>query len=294
MNKIIGNVEQREQLKKIRKMQNIGHAYMFVGESGIGKFLVAKEFAKAILCEQLGEEACGECECCKIFENSPDFQCIQEEDGSIKVGAIRQLSENIMLKPIKSKHRVFVIDNADLMNESAQNALLKILEEPPAYATILLVVSNQEKILKTIQSRCTILHFSPLSLAEMQEYYKGEDIEPELFTYARGSIGYLEKIRNTNYLESVQQFEKAFASNDLLEMNRILTKIKENKSAKENMVEILDLLLIKLRSQLQQDYRQKIQQIEIVEECNRKLLKNANFDIALDNMMVCLWETQKR
>lgn len=292
MSAIIGNVEQRENLKKIIQMKTIGHAYMFVGIEGIGKNKIAKEFAKAILCENPNETYCNECECCRIFENSPDFVSITDTDGVIKVGDIRALSENIILKPVKSNRRVFLIDNADKMNEAAQNALLKILEEPPAYATIILVVSNKEKIVRTIQSRCNEIHFSPLTLEEMKTYCQLQNESEDLLQYARGSIGKLEKIRNSNYIQNVIEFEKAFDFQDLLEMNRALTKIKENKEIKENIQDILELLMIKWNTELSQNYAKKIAQIEIIEECCRKLKRNANFDITLDYMMIQLWELQ--
>lgn len=290
MSTIIGNITQRENLKNIIKNKNISHAYMFVGIDGIGKSLIAKEFAKSILCLEPTDSYCDKCECCNIFESSPDFNYLTDEDGSIKVGKIRELSENIMLKPVKSNKRVFVINNADLMNEAAQNALLKILEEPPAYATIILIVSNKEKILRTIKSRCTEIKFSPLSISELEEYYKNDNIDKELYRYARGSIGKLEKIKDSTYIESVLQLEKALSYNDLLEMNKALTKIKDNKTVKENINEILDLLIVKLNSEIQIDYSKKIGQIEIIEECRRNLKRNSNFDITLDVMMVKLWE----
>ena len=290
MGTIIGNQTQRDNLKKIIQTQNIGHAYMFVGQDGIGKSLIAREFAKAILCEQPTDTYCNKCECCNIFENSPDFIFISDTDDVIKVGEIRSLSENIILKPVKSNRRVFVINNADKMNEAAQNALLKILEEPPAYATIILVLSNKEKILRTIQSRCLEIHFSKLSIEEMKQYYEGQNISENLFQYARGSIGKLEKIKNSNYIENVMELEKALSYQDLLEMNRALTKIKENKTIKEEIQDILELLIVKLNSELKEDYTKKIAQIEIIEECKKNLKRNANFDITLDYMMVKLWE----
>lgn len=289
MNLIVGNISQRENLKNIIKNQHIGHAYMFVGIEGIGKSLIAKEFAKSILCENPTNIYCDNCECCNIFENSPDFSYITDEEGIIKVGKIRTLSENIILKPVKSSRRVFIINNADMMNEAAQNALLKILEEPPEYATIILVVSNKEKILRTIKSRCTEIKFLPLTIDEIAEYYK-EDFDKELYKYSLGSIGKLEKIKSSNFIEDVIELEKALSYNDLLEMNKALSKLKDNKKVKENIDEILDLLIVKLNSELQKNYIKIINQIEIIEDCRRSLKRNANFDITLDCMMIKLWE----
>lgn len=290
MDTIIGNKNQRDNLKKIIRTGNIGHAYMFVGQEGIGKSMIAREFAKTILCENPTDTFCGRCECCDIFENSPDFVFVSSNEDIIKVGEIRELSENIILKPVKSNHRVFIINNADRMNESAQNALLKILEEPPTYAIIILILSNKEKILKTIQSRCVEIYFNSLSFEEIKSFYEGQEINPELFKYARGSIGKLEKLKNTNYIENVIELEKALSFQNLLEMNQALNKIKENKNVKENMQDVLELLIIKLNSELKENYEKKIMQIEIIEECKKNLKRNANFDITLDYMMIKLWE----
>jgi len=292
VDKIVGNKEQRENLNKIINNKVLGHAYMFVGQDGIGKSLIAREFAKSILCLEPTDKYCDKCECCNIFENSPDFDFITDVDGVIKVGDIRNLIENIVLKPVKSNKRVFIINNADMMNEAAQNALLKILEEPPSYATIILVLSNKEKILRTIKSRCTEVKFLPLTLDEMKEYYSGQNIDEELYKYARGSIGKIEKLKNSNYIENVIDLEKALSYKDLLEMNKALTKLKENKSIKENIEDILDLLIIKLRAELTSNYAEKITQIEIIEECRRNLKRNSNFDITLDCMMVKLWKLE--
>ncbi len=264
MSLIIGNLEQRENLNKIIETQQIGHAYMFVGPKGIGKSLIAKDFAKSILCLNPTNHYCDHCECCRIFENSPDFVWITNQDDVIKVGEIRDLSENIMLKPVKSNRRVFVIDDADTMNEAAQNALLKILEEPPTYATIILVVSNQEKIVRTIKSRCAEIHFVPLTLEEMQTYYKDIEMDEELYQYAKGSIGKLEKIRASQYMDQVIEFEKALSYKDLLEMNKAFNQLKEKKNVKENINDILDLLMIKLNAELKENYSQKIAQMEII------------------------------
>lgn len=287
---ILGNTEQRKNLENIIRHKNISHAYMFVGTEGIGKSLIAKEFAKSILCQNPTDKYCDKCECCNIFENSPDYVYITDEDGSIKVGDIRSLSENILLKPVKSNRRVFLINNADRMNEAAQNALLKILEEPPMYATIILVLSNKEKILRTIKSRCTEISFLPLTLEELKEYCQGQGIDEEFYQYARGSIGKLEKLRTSDYIKNVVELEKALSYHDLLEMNKALNKIKENKTIKENINDILDLLMTKLSREIAQDYSKKVRQIEVIEECRKNLKRNSNFDITLDVMMIHLWE----
>lgn len=294
MNTILGNREQRENIKKIIAHQTIGHAYLLVGPEGIGKALLAREFAKAILCEQPTDTYCNTCESCHKFEVSSDFIWVQPEDDMIKVGDIRTLEEKILLKPVQSTRKVVLLQDADKMNESAQNALLKILEEPPSYATILLVATNKDKIVKTIQSRCFIMTFLPLTNEEMQQYAELQELpqlSKEELLYAQGSIGRWQRLREWNILSYVMQLEEAFQKQDLLEMNQAFQQVKETKEVKERIQEILELWMIKRRAEMKEPYETAIAQIEIMDACKRNLKRNANFDITLDNMMLSLWET---
>ena len=143
LNDIIGNNKAKESL--IYKVFNneIANSYMFIGISGIGKKLIAKEFARMILCENIEEN--NQCESCIKFnsDNHPDFKIIEPDNNSIKISQIRELGNIVYKKPILSKRKAILIDNADLMTEEAQNALLKTLEEPPEYIVIILIVSNE-------------------------------------------------------------------------------------------------------------------------------------------------------
>ena len=162
---IIGNDDIKELFNKSLETKNLVHSYMFIGPEGIGKSLFAKELAKMILC-QVDEKACGSCSSCIKFDsgNHPDFVFVDSEDGkNIKIGQIRLMQESIAEKPIVSSNKVYVINNSDLMTAEAQNCLLKTLEEPPEYATIILICSNSSKLLNTIKSRCTKIAFKKLS-----------------------------------------------------------------------------------------------------------------------------------
>ena len=171
---IIGNENVKELLRNSIVTNSLVHSYMFVGPDGIGKSLFAKELAKIILCTS-PKKPCDECSSCIKFNSSnhPDFWVIDSEDGkNIKIGQIRLLQEQISEKPIVSEKKVYIINNADLMTVEAQNCLLKTLEEPPAYATIILVLSNENKLLNTIKSRCTKIAFSKLSNDDLLKYSK--------------------------------------------------------------------------------------------------------------------------
>lgn len=157
---VIGNNPIKQLLLTSISSNNILHSYMFVGPNGIGKCLLAQEFAKIIL------------NCSSDIYNHPDFMLIQSEDRkSLKIEQIRYLQEKIAEKPIVANKKVYIIDDSDNMTNEAQNCLLKTLEEPPSYAVIILIVSNENKILTTIKSRCTKLVFHSLSNEEITSYF---------------------------------------------------------------------------------------------------------------------------
>ena len=271
----IGNSQVVSELNNIVSSGMIGHAYMFFGPDGVGKFILAKKFAEEI-------------------EASLDVTIIEPENGLIKVDVIRALSENIMLKPTVSNRRVFIINNADAMNESAQNALLKILEEPPSYAVIILITSNKEKILMTIKSRCTIINFKKLTNDELQSIFPEEKITKEMFDFSNGSAGKYIKLKNSNYAESIALLEEALVNKNLLEINKTFTNLKQIKTIKDDIDDILDLLIIKLGSDLLIDSQKKIEQVELVEEVRSNIKRNANFENSLDYLAIRLWEINNK
>ena len=138
--KIIGNEHIKESLIKAVNSSSVSHSYLFIGKSGIGKKLFAKELAKKVMC--LGDETC---ESCVKFEagSNPDFQIIVPDGRTLKIEQIRNLQARIIEKPIISNKKVYIIDDAECMSEEAQNCLLKTLEEPPEYAMIILISSNE-------------------------------------------------------------------------------------------------------------------------------------------------------
>ena len=179
-NNIIGNEKVKDLLNNSIEVNNFVHSYMFVGPSGIGKSLFARDLAEKILCNSPSNKACNNCSSCTKFEsnNHPDFFIIDTDDGkSIKIGQIRLMQEQICQKPILSDKKIYVINNSDLMTVEAQNCLLKTLEEPPKYAIIILVLSNENKLLTTIKSRCTKIVFQKLSDNDLIKYAKLNNIK---------------------------------------------------------------------------------------------------------------------
>ena len=168
---IIGNNEIKEYLLKSAESNNMSQSYLFVGTEGIGKFLIAKEFAKKVLCYENGKEDCN-CKSCQCFEgmNHPDFAVINEIGETIKIEQIRDLTNGVIERPIISNKKIYIINDANLMTEQAQNCLLKTLEEPPEFVIIILITSNENTILNTIKSRCMTVKFKNISNDELKKY----------------------------------------------------------------------------------------------------------------------------
>lgn len=175
---IVGHKKPIQLLKNRIKYNRIHHAYLFSGKEGIGKKLTAIAFSKAMNCPNLSQEqeSCNWCSSClKIDKNiSPDFKIISPvSPGSmIKISQIRELKESIYFQPLQNRKKITIIDNADRMTNEASNALLKILEEPPEFAILILVTAFPDTILPTIQSRCSRISFKPLCIDDQREIVK--------------------------------------------------------------------------------------------------------------------------
>ena len=164
---IIGQKQAKEHFQTAIETGNISHAYIINGETGSGRRMLADAFAKALQCEKHpNADSCDGCKSCHQAEsgNHPDIRYITHEKASISVDDIReQLNNDIQIKPYSSEHKVYIIPEANKMTEQAQNALLKTIEEPPAYAVIILLTDNLNALLPTIQSRCVTINTKPIS-----------------------------------------------------------------------------------------------------------------------------------
>ncbi|MGN0166294.1 MAG: DNA polymerase III subunit delta' [Lachnospiraceae bacterium] len=158
------------------------HAYIFYGEDGCGKRMVADIFAAGLLCMGEGNKPCGKCRSCLQFEtaNHPDVFRVTHEKSVIGVDDIRsQLVNEMQIKPYSSEYKIFIVDEAERMNEQAQNALLKTLEEPPEYGIIILLSNNINAFLDTILSRSIALPFLPAGRDEIVKFLIGKKHVPD-------------------------------------------------------------------------------------------------------------------
>ncbi len=163
----------------------VGHAYLFCGTRGTGKTTVAKIFARAVNCENPGENGpCGQCAMCKALENQTSMNVIEMDAASNnKVEHIRQVIDEVQYSPAEGKYKVYIIDEVHMLTASAFNALLKTLEEPPAYLIFILATTEAHKIPLTILSRCQRYDFKRIGVetiaARLQETLEQEGIEAE-------------------------------------------------------------------------------------------------------------------
>lgn len=294
-NNIIGNDEVKEILTRNIKSNNISHSYIFFGISGIGKFLLAKEFAKAILCLNTDIKPCNTCKSCEGFEslNNPDIIIINEEEESIKTEQIKQLVNNIYEKPINSNKKVYIINNSENMTKEAQNSLLKTLEEPPEYAVIILITSNENLLLNTIKSRCIKLSFKNLSDNEIKKYFNSvsENIDDSLIKSFGGSIekALMLKDKNAIYKKVESLFVNIENMNEL-QILRIKDEIFKDKDDVYYILEYINTLFYNKILNESRNIKQYEQCIKAIEKAKLRLKKNCNYDMTIDN---CLLEIER-
>ena len=290
---IIGNQQVKEELTKIIEEKKILHSYMFVGIEGIGKQMIAKKFAQMILCTNEGRKGCNTCKSCIEFtsNNNPDFLYIEPDGNNIKIEQIRYLQRKIQEKPIISNRKVYIINDADKMTTEAQNCLLKTLEEPPEYSTIILIGSNQNLFLNTIKSRCMIISFKPIEAELIKKYleekYEMFNTSSSMVETFQGSIGkaIILKDKKEQY-EKIEMMIKNLDKKDIIDILNLGEEIYKSKDDIIDILEYINVILLKLAK----EEAKYVKCINIVEDTKKRLKQNANYDMCIDNMILNMWE----
>ena len=290
--RIIGNDKIKEQLKQAVNLNKTSHSYLFLGTSGIGKKMIAKEFSKMILCEA-EEKYCNHCKSCIEFDsnNNPDFQMIVPDGASIKIDQIRQMQKKLLEAPIISKNKVYIIDDADLMTTEAQNCLLKTLEEPPEFVTIILIGSKESSFLSTIKSRCTIIKFQTIEDEAIKKYlsqnYGIDNISEDMLAIFGGSIGKAEDLKDkTELFSNIIEIIRCIKKLDLPDVLKKADIIYKSQDDKNDILEAINVILYKMSKE---DLR-FLNCIDIVQETTTRLNANANYNMSIDNMLFKIWE----
>lgn len=289
---ILENDKIKNELTQSVKLDKYSHSYLFLGIEGIGKKLIAREFAKMILCEGQNKY-CNVCKSCIEFNsnNNPDFEEIIPDGNSIKIDQIRQMQKKIAEAPIISNKKVYIIDNAETMTIEAQNCLLKTLEEPPEYMCIILIGSEEESFLSTIKSRCTILKFEPISNQNIENFLKKkyglEIIAQSVIDAASGSIGKAEILKDKQELfEAINDVINNIEKYDLIDTLKHADIIYKSQEDKKQILEYINIILFKKAKQ----NIKYLNCIEIVEETKKRLKANSNYNMTIDNMIMTIWE----
>lgn len=170
---IPGQPRTKRFLRRIFGSSRVPHSLLFTGMSGVGKSIMAREFAKLLNCvEPKGFDCCEECSSCRKMDGGvhPDFVWIKRDGTYIKLDQIRDLQQHLRYRPFEGRRRVFLIQDASDLREEAANALLKILEEPPKENILVLTALEPQMLLPTIVSRCCHVRFQPLDDSAVEDH----------------------------------------------------------------------------------------------------------------------------
>lgn len=257
---IIGHNQIVDHLKTAIRMGKVSHAYILNGESNSGKMMLAEAFAMALQCEEGKDEPCMNCRSCHqaAEHNQPDIIYVtHEKPNVISVDDIRhQLNNDIVIKPYSSKYKIYIVDEAEKMNTQAQNALLKTIEEPPAYGVILLLTTNADAFLPTILSRCITLNLKSVNEDLIKKYlmrkYQIPDYQADVCAaFAQGNVGKAIQLASSGEFNELKasaiSLVKKLEDMDLYELNGCIKQISEYKS---KIGEYFDLLTLWFRDVL--------------------------------------------
>ena len=257
---ILGNEMVKDHFKKAIANHKISHAYILTGEAGMGRKSIANAFAMTLLCEKGGSEPCMTCHSCKqvMSGNHPDLIYVKhEKPGSIGVDDVReQINDTIMIRPYSSYYKIYIVDEAEKMTVQAQNALLKTIEEPPSYAVIILITTNQEAFLPTILSRCVQMKLKPLKDFTIKSYLTQNLHIPErdadiCAAFARGNLGKAIHLASSDEFKEIFQKVMVLVKNvGTMDISMLLDCIREMKEQNFDIGEVLDLMQLWYRDVL--------------------------------------------
>ena len=322
---IVGHEQIIEHLKTAIEMGKVSHAYILNGPDLSGKMMIAEAFARALLCEKQDPDGCGECRSCKQSDdrNNPDIIYVKhDKPNTISVDDIRtQLNNDIVIKPYSNQYKIYIVDEAEKMNQQAQNALLKTIEEPPAYAVIMLLTTNADSFLQTIRSRCITLNLKSVKNDVIKSYLMTEKKIPDYqadvcAAFAQGVVGKAIKLASSDDFnelkESALSLIKRLDDIDLYEMGEAIKQISDYKLQVQDYFDLItvwyrDVLYMKatndvnglifkdevydIKKQASKHSYHGIEKIiEALDKAKLRINANVNFDLVIELLLMTIKE----
>ena len=322
---IVGHKEVIRHLQNAIRLGKVSHAYIFSGETGCGKKLLATAFAMTLQCEQRGVDPCLTCSSCKkaMSKNHPDIIHItHEKPNSIGIEDIRsQLIDDVAIKPYCSSYKIYIISEAEKLTLQAQNALLKTIEEPPAYAVILLLPNNMDALLPTITSRCVKLALRPVKESMVKEYLMEKlhipDYQAKMdASLAQGNIGKAKQLaQSEDFAQITENALRLLRRSNDMELYELVDAVKTLSADKQNIYDYLDLFTMWFRDVLlfkatrevdglvfkdqfndikeragKSSYEGLETIIDAIEKARTRLHANVNFDLVMELLFLTIKE----
>lgn len=322
---IVGHEQIIEHLKTAIEMGKVSHAYILNGPDLSGKMMIAEAFARALLCEKQDPDGCGECRSCRQSDdrNNPDIIYVKhDKPNTISVDDIRtQLNNDIVIKPYSNQYKIYIVDEAEKMNQQAQNALLKTIEEPPAYAVIMLLTTNADSFLQTIRSRCITLNLKSVKNNVIKSYLMTEKKIPDYqadvcAAFAQGVVGKAIKLASSDDFnelkESALSLIKRLDDIDLYEMGEAIKQISDYKLQVQDYFDLItvwyrDVLYMKATNDVNglifkdevYDIKKQASKhsyhgietiIEALDKAKLRINANVNFDLVIELLLMTIKE----
>ena len=322
---VVGHKDIINYIRSAVTENKVSHAYILNGERGSGKKMLASLFATTLLCEKQGPDPCNECHSCRQAEsgNHPDIiRVTHEKPNTISVEDIRrQVNEDIQIRPYQGPYKIYIIAEADLMTVQAQNALLKTIEEPPAYAVIFLLTENAEALLPTITSRCVMLKLRNIRDTLIRKYLMETMHVPDYkadmcVAFAQGNMGRAIMLASSDHFNEIReeavQLLKYINEMDISEITKAIRKINTYKLEINDYLDIImiwyrDVLLYKATKDMDKvvfkDQITYIQErakkssyegieliLESLEKAKTRLRANVSFDLVMELLLLTIKE----